>query len=135
MRIRDFALATIAVSTGVLAGCGDDGGPAAPSDLFGQYTLQTVNGESLPFEVQQPTGSEILLGSVTLKLGSAYDLLLEYRDKVGTSTYDESGAWSLFAADSIFFGPGGEAATYRGRLAGGVLTTVTPDGLILRFAR
>jgi hypothetical protein len=47
----------------------------------------------------------------------------------------DSGGWSLFADDSVFFRPDGASASYRGRLAGGVLTAVTPDGPILRFAR
>lgn len=136
MRIRAFARAGIALCAGLLAACGDDGsGPAGPSDLLGQYTLQTVNGEPLPFEVQQPPGAEILLGAVTLELGPTYELFLDYRDKVGTSTYDETGTWGLFAEDSIFFRPDGTTPLYRGRLAGGILTTVTTDGLILRYGR
>jgi len=135
MWIRDLAPVAIALAMGAVVACGDDGGPTVPSDVLGQYALQTVNGETLPFEVQQPPGAEILVGAVTLQAGADYELFLDYRDKVGTSTFAESGSWGVFADDSVFFRPDGASASYRGRLAGGVLTTVTPDGLILRFAR
>ncbi len=135
MRTRALACAAIALTWGALAACGDDGGPTGPSNVLGQYALQTVNGDPLPFEVREPPGAEILLGGVELRQGSDYELVLEYRDKVGTSTYEESGAWSLFATDSIFFRPDGATPAYRGRLASGVLTAVAPDGLLLRFAR
>jgi len=47
----------------------------------------------------------------------------------------DSGGWSLFDDNSVIDRLYGASASYRGRLAGGILTTVAPDGLILRFAR
>jgi hypothetical protein len=135
MRIRTVAVLANVLGTCVLAACGDDGGPVAPSDVAGEYALQTVNESPLPFEVQQPPGAEILAGGVSLRSGSRYDLLLDYRDKVGSSSYEESGTWGMFAGDSIVFRPEGSVPLYRGRVAGGVLTTLTPDGLSLRFGR
>lgn len=136
MRIPTSAALAALLGTAVLAACGDDSGPAVVgSNLFGQYVLQTIDGEPLPYEVQQPAGSEILSGAVTLQLESAYESFLEYRDKIGTSTYDESGSWGIFAGDSLFFQPSGTVPVYRGRVTGGVMTVLTPNGLILRYAR
>ncbi len=119
-----------------LPSCSDNaGGPVGPQGVVGNYSLETVDGSPLPYAVPQPPGAEVLAGSVSLQVGSTYDLFLDYRDKVDTTTYEEEGNWGLFAGDSIFFRPTGPFPVYRGRIANGVISVVTADGLQLRFAR
>lgn len=46
--------------------CGD---PLSPDEVAGSYVLESINGESLPFEIPQPIPEEtitVLLGGVTL---------------------------------------------------------------------
>jgi hypothetical protein len=120
-----------------LAACSDDdNGPTGPAGQVGDYTLQTVNGASLPVSVGGSQATTVLQGQMSLLIGNDYDLVLEVRDKNGDATYLESGFWGTFAIDSIFFVPDIQGqAGYRGTVANGVLRATTPDGLALQFQR
>ncbi|MCL7928252.1 MAG: hypothetical protein M8860_00700 [marine benthic group bacterium] len=127
-----FPLAALA-----LAACSDDeSGPTGPAGQVGDYTLQTVDGASLPVSVGGSQSTVLLQGQMSLLIGNDYDLVLEVRDKNGDETYLESGFWGTFALDSIFFVPDRQGvAGYRGTVANGILRVTTPDGLALQFQR
>ncbi|MCL7968182.1 MAG: hypothetical protein M8835_12005 [marine benthic group bacterium] len=127
-----FPLAALA-----LAACSDDeSGPTGPAGQVGDYTLQTVDGASLPVSVGGSQSTVLLQGQMSLLIGNDYDLVLEVRDKNGDEAYLESGFWGTFALDSIFFVPDRQGvAGYRGTVANGILRVTTPDGLALQFQR
>ncbi|MEJ2482159.1 MAG: hypothetical protein P8049_03325 [Gemmatimonadota bacterium] len=117
--------------------CGDDeNGPTGPAGQVGDYTLQTVNGASLPVSVGGSQSRLLLLGQMSLRIGNEYDLVLEVRDKNGDDSYLESGVYGTFASDSIFFVPDRQDTPgYRGTVASGILRVNLPDGLALQFQR
>ncbi len=127
-----FLLVTLA-----FAACSDDGNdPTGPAGQVGDYTLQTVDGASLPVSVGGSQSTVLLQGQMSLLIGNDYDLVLEVRDKNGDETYLESGFWGTFSLDSIFFVPDRQGvAGYRGTVANGILRLTTPDGLALQFQR
>ncbi len=119
------------------AACSDDGsGPTGPAGRVGDYTLQTVDGASLPVPVDGTQSTIVLQGQMSLLIGNDYDLVLEVRDKNGDETYLESGFWGTFDVDSVFFVPDRQGVEgYRGTVANGILRVTTPDGLALQFQR
>lgn len=138
-RIQPGLLTALLCLAGIggLTACSDDSnGPTGPSNLVGDYTLRTVNGEPLPHSVGGGQATSVLQGQMSLKLGKDYDLVLDVSDKNGDDIYIEAGSWGTFSLDSIFFVPDAQAVdAYRGTVGNGILRATTPDGLALQFQK
>ncbi len=61
--------AVLAATIAIASACGSDS-PTGPKDVSGTYTLQTVDGLSLPFTVTNPREHAIVINSVTATLNS-----------------------------------------------------------------
>jgi hypothetical protein len=117
-----FAVATaVSLSTLGVAACGDDNG-TGPGGISGTYTLQTVNGQGLPFtmfdgEVDDGQGGtfdvllRILSGSVTLNSNNTYRARLDFDFRIDgqpcagcVEDDDEEGTFSV-SGSTITFDP------------------------------
>jgi hypothetical protein len=60
--------------------CSDSTSPGA--SLAGTYSLQTINGQSLPFVVENSASlySEVVLSQITLHSNGSYSSVTRYRD-------------------------------------------------------
>jgi hypothetical protein len=87
-----------------LAACGrDEPGPTAPTPAIvsGSYTLETVDGQALPFLVLDLGAYKAKLASATLNLKAdktysfAFGIRIEDSGNVRTTSDDDAGTWSI----------------------------------------
>lgn len=113
-----LGLASAALAAGA---CGGDGPPAItdPTDdadlAVGVYALLTINGQPLPFLLDQEGSDllEITAGTVSLELNRSFSDVTTYRltlsGVVTTETDGATGTWDL-AGNTVFLTPTGLTA-------------------------
>ena len=116
-----------------LVACGDD--VIGPEDIAGTYTLQSVNGQSLPWALE--AGVEVTAGSITLnqdmtgsssltaKLTDSGTVTTITTSAVGTYTHVNGAVTMTWATDG---------STDSASIVGSQLT-LTPDGDVLIFRK
>jgi len=116
-----------------LVACGDD--VIGPEDIAGTYTLQSINGQSLPWGPE--TGVEITAGSITINQSMTCS-----RSITGTATNggtvvtvtDTEVCTYTFVNGVITFTWDSDGSTDSGSIVGSQLT-VTVDGDVLIFRK
>ncbi len=115
-KLRFLVTATAVLAGGLLPACGDD--PMEPETIFGLYTLVTVNGEALPFEVQP--GNEIIAASIQLNSDGTYSLSsTQDLGGGGPETSTETGTFTVDGSTVTFLG---ERDSFTGTVSGDTLT-------------
>ena len=115
-----------------LVACGDD--VIGPEDIAGTYTLQSVNGQSLPWVLE--AGIEVTAGSVTINenMTCSRSLTATLTDggTVVTVTNTDEGTYT-FVNGAIMFAWDSDGSTDSGSIVGSRLTlSADGDVLILR---
>ena len=115
-----------------LVACGDD--VIGPEDIAGTYTLQSVNGQSLPWVLE--AGIEATAGSVTINqnMTCSRSLTATLTDggTVVTVTNTDEGTYT-FVNGAIMFAWDSDGSTDSGSIVGSQLTlSADGDVLILR---
>ncbi len=132
---RFLTVMTVVLAGGLLTACGDDGDATGTggTSIFGTYTLQTVNGSSLPFVVIQVGNDklEITAGSVRLNSDNTYSISISLRlTEAGTVTTEtDTGAGTYTASGStIQFSDSGDGeGPFTGSISGNTLTIIDED--------
>lgn len=123
---RFFLLAAVLVSA---AACGDATGPNG--QVTGNYRLETINGQSLPYTFTANNGEVLTLtqDEVTLDVNGNYQDVATFSD--GT-TSTEFGTYSSVNGSITFYDetPGDNGITYGGSLSGNVLTEISNNGTL-----
>jgi hypothetical protein len=133
----------LALSAAVLlsaAACSDGGtGPSAEANIAGNYTLQTVNGNPLPWRpfVVGNDFVEITSGSGTVNADNTYSLRIDVRTSVdGQITMDpvtEVGTWTRNGNNVSFRSSDGSVAN--GTVTGNQISLTDQDGFVLVFRK
>jgi hypothetical protein len=125
----------------VLAACGGDDGPTAPTmaSIAGTWNLQTVNGSPLPFTVAQSGADkiEVLGDAITVTATATFTQLTQVRVTQGgqatTQSVADAGSYTLSGKTVTFtFNSDGSSGT--GTLNGTTLT-VTDSGIALVYRK
>jgi len=138
-------LVTLALAAFSLAACGGSDKPAGPSaSIAGTYTLQTVNGRSLPSTIFQVGNDklEVTGGSVTMNENETFSGVTALRETVEgvvddysascTGTYTRTGSTVAFAeAESDDCG-GNYSGTWT---SGNTLTVTFAPGIVAVFKK
>jgi hypothetical protein len=132
--IRRMLVAALSLT---LIGCGDSNEPNN-DDITGVYRLQTVNGQSLPFILEQ-TGQdkvELLSDVYTFAATGSFTQLTTYRitenGQVSTETEPDEGTWARSGSNiTVTFSSGGSAT---GSIDGDEIT-VSTNGATLVYEK
>ena len=116
-----------------LVACGDD--VIGPEDIAGTYTLQSVNGQSLPWGLE--AGVEVTAGSITItqNMTCSRSLTATLTDggTVVSVTNADEGTYT-FVNGAIMFSWDSGGSTDSGSIGGSQLT-ITVDGDVLIFRK
>jgi hypothetical protein len=133
---RSFLCAVTGLA--VLAACGDSTGPG-DTNIVGSYTLQTVNGNRLPWRVIVIGNDffEITGGGGNINADGTYSLTFNWRESV--SGQEDTGSESSVGTytrtgNTITFRDASDNSTATGTISGRQLT-VTSEGAVLVFVR
>jgi hypothetical protein len=128
MMMKTIRVAALVLAA-ALAGCnGDPAGPRGMSAV-GRYSLQTVDGASLPalWMDQGPTYKvEVAAGEIVIQSDSSYTYTTDVRETNGatvtTNRYQEAGAVVQRADTVVFTAMTPLTGTFRGIVSGNQLT-------------
>jgi hypothetical protein len=128
-------LIPLALAGVLLAACTD---AFTPSGVAGTYTLQSVNGNTLPYsETIEGVGFTYISGSVTLTESGTYTMVNSVDITEGefsfTLTFPDSGTFTLTEPSTITF-TDSEGEPSSGQLVGSRLT-FTEDGAVYVFEK
>ena len=116
-----------------LVACGDD--VIGPEDIAGTYTLQSVNGQSLPWALE--AGVEVTAGGITLNqsmtCSRSLTAMLTDGGTVATVTQTDVGTYT-FVTGAVTLTWASDGSTDSGSIVGSQLT-LTPDGDVLIFRK
>ena len=129
----------------LLGACGDKTGGAADvtdpsSGIAGTYTLQTVNGTSLPFVTFQLGNDkvEVTAGSAQLNSDNTYSYSITLTDTTAgtvTTTIDTgTGTYTVTGTTIQFSDPGDGSGAFTGSISGNTITVVV-DGDTFGFTK
>lgn len=142
MRYRDLrstAAVLLFAATGLLVGCGSDSPTEPPVDVSGSYTLEAIDGASLPglFFVDDAVSIEVLEGSLLLTPHGGFEELLTFLEtEVGSEEgslveYGTVGTYSTSSSGVVFStAEGAWSGTY---LDGTIAYTIL--GVLFTFRR
>jgi hypothetical protein len=140
MRQLAFVLAAV-ISLSILGACGDDDstGPSE-SSIVGSYTLQTVNGNTMPwrFVVVGNDWIEITGGSGDINTGGTYSLTLNYRamESGQTTTFSETSTGTYTRnGNAVSFTDGSDGSRANGTVSGNQISVTDEDGVVYVFRR
>jgi hypothetical protein len=122
----------------LLTACGDSSGPGE-TDIVGSYTLQTMNGNALPWRaiVIGNDWFEFTSGSGSINADGTYSLTLNWRES--TSGQIDSGAEPSVGTysrngNAITFTDASDGSTIVGTITGRQIS-ITSEGIVLVFVR
>ncbi len=136
---RFLTVMTVVLAGGLLPACGDDDS-TGPGSVSGTYTLQTIDGTSLPFVLFQIGNDkiEITAGSVRLNSDNTYSISISLRlTRAGTVTTEtDTGAGTYTASGStIQFSDSGDGeGPFTGSISGNTLTIID-EGVAFVFTK
>jgi hypothetical protein len=138
--MRRLIATALLLALSTLPACGDGTGPGLGlGTQTGTYTLRTVNGNTLPFTIEDGAGVTVVIVSdaFTLQEGGRFSETFTLRVTENGTTTTESGtnagAWTLTGtAVTLTIDGGGPAIS--GTLSGGVLSIVD-SGFSLVYRR
>lgn len=134
--LRRTALSVIAVT--LITACGGDS-TAPKTTVAGTWSLQSINGASLPASFPPSNGSTITVTASTLNMvaNGTYNEVISLRIVTGaattTTTVSEVGTWTENNG-SVFFSDQTDKTTYQGSVTGNTLTEIV-DGFTQVYAR
>ncbi len=140
--LTSLAALVLLLAGGLLTASGDGGDATGPSgiSIFGTYTLQTIDGTSLPFVVIQVGNDkiEITAGSVRINSDNPYSVSLTARvteaGTVTTETKTITGTFSTTGSDIQFSDQGDGNGPFTGSISGNTLTIIEDgDSLVFRM--
>ena len=118
-RLRPLGFAAFTLA---LVSCGSSDPTAPGVSLTGTYTLQTVNGSTLPYTTQN--GALLVGDQLTINGdGSYFDVAQYAAPNGGTVSQTESGTYANNNGAIVFYDQT-DNITYQGSLSGSVLTEV-----------
>jgi hypothetical protein len=138
--MRRFALVLAAVVPLTLSGaCGDDS-TSPEATIFGSYTLQTVNGNTLPwrFLVVGNDWAEITGGNGNINRDGTYSLTGNFRvmESGQTSTFSETSTGTYARnGNTITFTDQSNGATASGTISGSQITVTDEGGVVYVFRK
>jgi len=118
-----------------LVACGDD--VIGPEDIAGTYTLQSVNGQSLPWVILQVGDTYSMLvtaGSITINKSMTCSRSLTVTETDGgtvTTTTDTEVCTYTFVNGAITFSWGSDGDTDSGSIVGSQLTLNTENEILI----
>lgn len=130
----------------LLAACGDSSPTDVPADIEGTYTLETVNGEVVPFEIFEDEEATYVLegGTFELRADMSYtetiDFEIIYVDEEQEPESDpaiENGTYSVEGSSIRFDVPATDddpAFSYEGTVSGDTLT-YSVQGVVAVYTR
>ncbi|HVX38781.1 MAG TPA: hypothetical protein VHB25_04330 [Gemmatimonadaceae bacterium] len=131
----------LAATAVMLAACIDTASTSAPlppteTDIAGQFTLTSANGQALPIFAQSTPAARWTLVADTLVIAASgsWDETATYEidslASTGTSTQQgvTTGTWTISNQQINFTTTNGGSATFAGALSKGTLTIVFNDG-------
>jgi len=107
-------------------------------NIYGTYSLRTINGSSLPYQFTASNGQVVTLTNdiLTLNPDGTYTDQSYLTSFQGTNVSTESGTWSSNNGAISFYDITDGGLTYGGSLSGSVLTEIdTQDGLTEVFQK
>jgi hypothetical protein len=128
----------------LLAACGGDGGPTGPNPtttvITGGYTLQTVNGNTLPwrFLVVGNDWAEITSGSGNINSDGTYSMRVNYRVRESgqESTFSETSTGTYVRnGNAITFTDAADGSRASGTVSGNQISVTDEDGIVYVFRR
>ncbi len=131
--MRPVAL-TVALAVSLLTGCGDATGSEA---IASDFTLQTINGQNLPFVLAQVVvdNVEITAGSVRLNSDNTFSTSLTVATTEGGATASETttvtGTYTLNGTTLAFTS---EEDTFSGSITGNTLT-ISDEGVTFVYQK
>lgn len=138
--MRRLAATILLLAAVTLPACGDSTGPGLGLGTpTGTYTLRTVNGNTLPFTIEDGAGVTVVIVSdaFTLQDGGrfteAFSLRVTENGTTTTESGTNAGSWTL-SATAITLTLDGGGPSISGTLSGGVMTIVD-SGLSLVYRR
>jgi hypothetical protein len=140
--MRQLALVLAAVVPLALLGAcgGDDSTGPGETNPVGSYTLQTVNGNTMPwrFLVVGNDWAEITGGTGNINNGGTYSLTFNYRtmESGQTSTFSETSAGTYVRnGNAITFTDGTDGSRATGTITGTQISVTDEDGIVYVFRR
>ncbi|MFN2565090.1 MAG: hypothetical protein ABR499_08800 [Gemmatimonadaceae bacterium] len=133
---RSFVTAAAAIA--LLAACGGDSSTAPDANIAGSYTLETVNGNGLPwrFFVLDDDWIEVATGTGSINADGTYSLRLDYRFREAgeESTFNESSVGTYTRNGNAIEFTDADGSRLRGSISGRRITVTSP-GVVLVFER
>jgi hypothetical protein len=134
---RSFLSALAA--TALLAACGDSGTGPDDTDIVGSYTLQTINGNAVPWRLALGNDwFEITSGSGNINADGTFRLTYDWRASVSGQVDGDSedlvGTYTRNGNAITFRDPSDGSTVATGTISGRQLT-VTYEGDVLVFVR
>ncbi len=123
----------------LLAACGGDSTGPGETNVVGSYTLQTVNGNNLPWRaiVIGNDWFEIASGSGSINADGTYSLTFNWRESIAGQT-DEGSESSVGTytrnGNAITFRDASDGSTASGTISGRQIS-VTVEGVVLVYVR
>jgi hypothetical protein len=134
---RSFLSALVGFA--ILAACGGDSSGPGDTNIVGSYTLQSVNGNPVPWRaiVIGNDWFEIRGGSGSINADGTYSLTFNWRESVAGQT-DEGSESSVGTytrnGSAITFRDASDGSTASGTITGRQIS-VTSEGVVLVYAR
>lgn len=122
----------------VFLGACDDSGTGPDNSVHGTYTLDTVNGNKVPFAIVQIGNDklEIMSGSVTINADGTFSgrTTLRTTEEGRTTTEEESFTGTYTNTNNSFTFRTSDGDTYSGSVTGGSLTLIV-EGFTLVYRK
>lgn len=135
--MRRLILALGAVS---LLACGGSDSTGPDGSIVGSYSLQTVNGNNLPwrFLVVGNDWAEITGGSGNINNGGTYSITFNYRvmETGQTTTFSETSIGTYVQnGNAVAFRDQTDGSTVSGTVTGSQISVTDQDGFVYVFRR
>ena len=137
--MRRLAASILLFAAATVSACGDSTGPGLGlGTSTGTYSLRTINGNALPYTIEEGAGTTVVIVSDAFALQAggrfteAFSLRVTENGTTTTQSGTNAGTWALTGTAVTLTLDGGGSVS--GTLSGGVLTIVD-SGLSLEYRR
>lgn len=130
----------LALGAVLLLACGGSDSTGPDGSIVGSYTLQTVNGNNLPwrFLVFGNDWAEITGGSGNINNGGTYSLTFNYRvmESGQTTTFSETSIGTYVQnGNAVTFTDQSDGSSASGTVTGSQISVTDEDGFVYVFRR